>query len=154
MRLFHLTQQNIVNELKGYLRDGYYVNMMIKQYRDRDFVHEVVFYGFDGSSRCFTAVEFENEIFESMTFSYSYIEEIIEKVKGTFRSELRRGMMLELGFQYPVTIFKLNPSFNSANCVFEAYRKVKQELNGAFYDLHFAGEFAEYKSQSYGYRYK
>lgn len=31
VHMFHLTKQNIVDKLKGYLRDGYYVNMMIKQ---------------------------------------------------------------------------------------------------------------------------
>lgn len=154
VHLFHLTKQNIVDKLKGYLRDGYYVNMMVKQYKNEDYIHEVVFYGFDDSTECFMVVGLEERIFQAMSFSYSYIEDMIEEVQEVFFKDEGRGMKLALGFQYPVTIFRLNPNFNPDNCVFEAYRKIERELKGEFYDLHFAGEFAEYKSHPYGYRYK
>lgn len=38
--------------------------------------------------------------------------------------------------------------------MFETYQKVQRELKGESYDLHFADEFAEYKSHPYGYRHK
>lgn len=153
VHMFHLTKNNIVDKLKGYLRDGYYVNMMIKQYPDSDYIHEVVFYGFDNGTECFTAVGIDKRIFQPMTFSYSYMEKMIGEVQEAFLKNQGRGIGLALNFQYPVTIFKLNPSFNPNNCVFEAYRKVERELNGEFYDIQYASEFGEYKSHPYGYRY-
>lgn len=83
----------------------------------------MVFYGFDDSTECFTAVGIEKRIFQPMTFSYLYMEEIIEEVQEVFLKYEVRGMRLALNFQYPVTIFRLNPNFNPDNCVFEAYRK-------------------------------
>lgn len=113
--MFRLTKQNIVDKLKGYLRDGYYVNMMIKQYKNKDYIHEVVFYGFNDSTECFMVVGLEERRFQSMSFSYSYIEEMIEEVQESFYKDEGRGMGLALNFQYPVTIFKLNSSFNPDN---------------------------------------
>lgn len=154
VNLFQLTQENIVEKIKSSLKDGYYVVMTIKQYADSDFMHEVLIYGYDDGTEQFTTVGIEKRIFQTMTFSYSYFESTIEYIKKYFETNEGRSMTLSLSFQYPVTLFKINQKFNPENCVFEAYRKVERELYGESYDLHFAGDFAEYKPHPYGYRYK
>lgn len=121
--MFHLTKQNIVDKIKGYLRDGYYVNMTIKQYPDKDYIHEVVFYGFDDNTECFIAVGLHKRIFQSLIFYYSYMEEMIGEVQEALLKVEEKCMNLSLGFQYPVTIFKLNPSFNPYNCVLKHIKK-------------------------------
>lgn len=153
VNIFQLTKQNIVDKLKGYLRDGYYINIMLKPYPDEDYIHEIVIFGFDDNTKNFIAVGIDNRIFHSKQVSYAYIEEGIDRIQEELCKDVKRIMIMSLSFQYMVTLFKLNPSFGPENCVFEAYQKVEKELNGEMYNIHSASSYAEYTEQPFGYRY-
>lgn len=153
VNMFQLTKQNIVDKLKGYLRDGYYVNIMLKPYPDLDYIHEIILYGFDDTTKKFIAVGIDNRIFHSKQVTYAYMEEGVERIQEELCKDVKKNMIRSLTFQYMVTLFKLNPSFSPENCVFEAYQKVEKELNGERYNLHFGTSFAEYAEQPFGYRY-
>ena len=153
VNIFQFTKQNIVDKLKGYLRDGYYINIMLKPNHDIDYIHEIVLYGFDDEIKIFMAVGIDNRIFHFKHASYEYMEEGIERIQEELGKNMEKTMFMTFNFQYMVTLFKLNPSFCPDNCVFEAYQKVEKELNGEMYNIHSSVNFTEYIEQPYGYRY-
>lgn len=152
VKLFDLGKDNIVTILKEFLESGYYVIMHVKQYKEHNYFHEVLFYGFDNSKEAFMCVGLHNRIFQRMFLEYTYMENTIKEIQQHFLIDDHLGMHLALNFQYPVTVAKLNPNFKPHNCVFEAFLKLKQELNGELHEVCGLPDFADYSSASYVYR--
>ena len=128
--LFELTRDNVVMTLKEQLKNRYYLILFIKPYKDDDYFHEMLFYGYDDNEQNFLTVGLKDRQFQTITFQYSYIENTIEEVKNFFLNKQEYGMKLSLIYQYPFTAFKLNPAYDPVNCPFEAYKKLINELNG------------------------
>lgn len=152
IRVLDFSPENIIEKLKEYLNNGYYIIMHIKPYEGYDYFHEVLFYGFDDEKELFMTVGLQNRIFQTLTFRYAYIQDTINEMQNYYLSNEKRGMELALNYQYPATALKLNPSFKSDNCVFEAYLKLKRELNGELHEVHGLSDFTDYRSASYVYR--
>lgn len=152
IRVLDFSPENIIEKLKEYLNNGYYIIMHIKPYEGYDYFHEVVFYGFDDSKESFMCVGLHNRIFQRMFFEYTYIENTVNEIHQHFLTNKQLGMLLSLNFQYPATALKLNPSFKPNNCVFEAFFKLKRELNGELHQVHGLSDFADYRSATYVYR--
>lgn len=152
IRVLDFSRENIVEKLKEYLTNGYYIIMHIKQYKEYDYFHEVLFYGFDDEKEVFMTVGLQNRLFQKLMFQYSYIEYTVKEIQNHFLCKEHLGMELALNYQYPATALKLNPSFKSDNCVFEAYLKLKRELNGELHEVHGLSDLADYKTASYIYR--
>ena len=152
IRVLNFSPENIIENLKEYLTTGYYIIMHIKPYKQHDYFHEVLFYGFDDGKEVFLTVGLQDRIFQTLEFRYSYIEETLEEIQNYYLSNKNRGMELSLNYQYPATALRLNQSFRPDNCVFEAYLKLKQELNGEWHEIHGKSGFADYKNASYIYR--
>ena len=152
IRVLDFSPENIIKKLKEYLKNGYYIIMHIKPYEEYDYFHEVLFYGFDDEKELFMTLGLQNRIFQTLMFPYSYIEDTIKEIQHYYLSNEKLGMELALNYQYPATALKLNPSYKPDNCVFEAYFKLKRELNGELHEVHGLSDFADYRSASYVYR--
>lgn len=152
IRILEFSFENIIEKLKEYLKNGYYVIMHIKPYKDYDYFHEVLFYGFDDEKENFMIVGLQNRIFQAMMLPYSYLKDTIKEIQNYFSSKEKQGMELALNYQYPATALKLNPSFKPHNCVFEAYFKLKRELNGELHEVHGLSDLANYRPASCIYR--
>lgn len=152
IRLFSLTRDNVVAGLKESLSNGYYIIMTVKPYRYEDYFHEVLFYGYDDNDRQFTAVGLEKRVFQTVVLSYEHMEDTIAEIRTYFVNREREGMESALSYQYPVTALKLNPGFKPDNCVFEAYYKVKREIEGEFQDEHSMRGLDQYAWNLYRYK--
>lgn len=152
IRLLDFSPENIIEKLKEYLKQEYYVVMHIKPHKDYDYFHEVLFYGFDDENESFMVVGLQNRIFQRVTLSYSHLKGTIKDVQDYFLCEEKRGIELALNFQYPATAVQLNPGFKPDNCVFEAYLKLKRELSGEWHEVHGLLGLADYKPASCIYR--
>ena len=136
LRLFSFTRENIVLQLKKQLQDGYYITIPVKHDVNDTRYHEVLLYGFDDNNQHFLFVGRNEHTFVPMTISYTNIEEAIEEIQNHYLEEDRFGMDMSLDNYNPVTAFKLNPGFQPDNCVFEAFYKIKRELEGGRHDLY------------------
>jgi len=133
--LFELEEYNVIDTLKKELSDGNYLNMMIRPIKDKDWIHEVLIYGFNDIDKVFHTIGYENRSFKKIDYSYEHILSTLEKVKAHFRKDNQKGMNLSAWHQYPITAFRINDNYCSDNCVFDAYRKLLDELQGAPLDL-------------------
>ena len=155
IKISDLNTSNIVDNLKHYLSQGYYVNMFIKLFhgivQGKERYHEVVFYGYDDEKQTFSVIRAWGGSFQAVAYDYAYIQETFPGVYNNFISNEILGMDLSLGFQYPVTAFKLNPYFEPSNCVYGAYYKLKKELYGGTYCNYDSFELDKYNDKK-GYR--
>lgn len=151
IRLFELTCQNLIDNLKEYLKSGFYIIMFIKSGPSPDDIHEILIYGFDDIQRHILCVAPKSRIFTKTTYSYSYLQDTLKDVKQYFLNHEQLSMDFSLNYQYPITALKLNPSFKPDNCVFEAYRKIQAELRGEFFDLNKEFHFGKYTKQAHIY---
>lgn len=152
IRLYSFTRDNVVAELKEALSNGYYIIMTVKPWKDENYFHEVLFFGYDDNDQQFVVVGLEHHGFQTKMFSYEHMKDTIEEIQAYFMNREREGIGLALSYQYPVTALKLNPGFVPDNCVFEAYYKVKREIEGEFQDEHSMCGLAQYAWNLYRYK--
>lgn len=145
LRLLQLKQDNLIKLLKYYIKNGNYIVMTIKPYKNKEYYHEVVFYGFNDFKQCLLCVGLKNEKFQKILFEYKYLEETLQDIQKYFFDKIHRGLHLALNFQYPLTIMKLNDSFRPNNCAFEAFAKLKHELFGEKIDISKANSLKSYE---------
>lgn len=130
IRLFGLSEENIIEKIKEEIISGRYVVMVIDISGHHNFFHEVLFYGYNDEESNFFVAGLKNRLFQPMEYSYSYIKDTLMHVKNHFIESIYNGMGTSLYYQYPVTSFKLISDYNPENCVFEAYHKLEDELSG------------------------
>ena len=152
IRILEFSPENIIEKLKEYLKNEYYIIMHIKPHKDYDYFHESLFYGFDDEKESFMIVGLQNRIFRTVMFPYSYLKDTIKQIQNYFLCNEKLGIIFAENYQCPATALKLNSSFKPDNCVFEAYSKLKRELNGEWHEVHGLSGFADYKPASCIYR--
>lgn len=130
VHLFGMTESNIVDKLKAELSNGYYLTVVIRPNKDEDWYHEVIFYGYNDEEKVFYVIGRENYTFQKQTCSYKYMEDILQDLHDNFRKREQKGMEMSLQYQYPICAFKLRDDYSNDNCVFLAYRKLINELEG------------------------
>ena len=130
LQLLELTRENLIKNLKEEFQKGYYINMVIKPIKERESLHEVLFYGYDDEREALLAIIIANRSFHRMEYSYEYLEETLCEIQENFRSRKRRGMELSIQYQNPIYAFRLREDYPVENCVFHAYRKLITEVEG------------------------
>ena len=151
LRVFHMDSSNIIDTLKDNIKNGYYIIMHIKPYIDEDYFHEVLFYGFDDSKQQLISVGVTQRFFQTICIDYSHMEITVEDIKKYYLNNSFRGMELSMNYQYPATAMKLNPSYNPDNCAFEAYLKIRKELDGKICIINHPKEIGDYGCHHYHY---
>ena len=126
----NLNKENFIGYLCKHLLDGYYINILIKDDLCLDYFHEVTIYGFDNTKECFFAVGFENRTFRKHRISFFHMVDSLDDIKNHLKSNQIRSLELSMYYQSPITFFKVKNTYCTDNCVVEAYKKIKLELNG------------------------
>lgn len=130
LQLLALTEENVIKKIKSELQKGYYINMVIKPVRESERLHEVLFYGYDDEKEVLLAVGNANRGFHTTEYSYKYLEETLCEIQENIQSRQLRGMELSIQYQNPIYAFKLREDYPVENCVFHAYRKLINEVEG------------------------
>lgn len=130
IKYFEQTVDGFVDMLKSEIQNGYYINIMLKPFPEKEWTHEIVLYGYNDNEKVFKAVGLEKRIFKKKDYSYTFFENILPLMKEHFQDKQGKGMELSLEFQYPISAFRLREDFCSDGCVFGAFRKIKAELYG------------------------
>ena len=128
--ILKIERKKVIEKLKGLISAGYYINIFVKPFKNFEYYHEVVIYGFDNDTNEFSVVGLRNRAFEKYKMPYELLEVTWNDIKKYFMSNSNRGIELSMNYQYPATLFKLNGNFNAENCVVEAYKKLHKELFG------------------------
>lgn len=144
LKVFNMNRANVVDTLKENIENGYYIIMHIKPYINKDYYHEVLFYGFDDSKGRLISVGVEQRGFRTICIDYSHIETTIEDIKKYYLDNSFRGIELSINYQYPATSVKLNPSYKPDNCAFEAYSKICREMDGKLCIVRYPKEVGNY----------
>lgn len=133
LNFYQMNKTNVIDTIKENILEERYVVMHIKTQNREEHYHEVLFYGFDEKNRMLLAVGIESYRFCGCKYSYDYVSNTIIDVQNNLRNHF--GWILELciNYQYPATSFKINKNYNPKNCPFEAYLKLRNELNGKCY---------------------
>ena len=152
LQLFQFHEDDIIEKIKAEIIAGYYIVMYVREEVGEVYYHEVLFYGFDDVSESLQAIGLTERSFQAVLYSYSYIREMLPDVKKYFMEYPEVVVDLFLRFQYPVTAFRLNRSYSPENCPFEAYCKLKEELDGACHCVQYGTAFGEYKKTELVYR--
>ena len=127
---FEQTEDGFVDTLKGMIRGGSYVNIMVKPYPEKEWFHELVLYGYNDNEKLFKGVGLEKHFFQQRDYTYEFFENTLPIMKEHFKDKQRRGVGLSMQFQYPISAFRLREGYSSEGCVFEAFRKIRAELDG------------------------
>jgi len=109
--------------LKSEIQKGYYVNIMLKPFPEKEWTHEIVLYGYDDHNRVFKAVDLENHMFQKRDYSYKFFEDTLPVMQKDFLEKQGRGVGLSMQFQYPICAFKLREDYCAEGCTFQAYEK-------------------------------
>lgn len=144
LKVFNMNRANVVDTLKENIENGYYIIMHIKPYINKDYYHEVLFYGFDDSKGRLISVGVAQRGFRTICIDYSHIETTIEDIKKYYLDNSFRGIELSINYQYPATSVKLNPSYKPDNCAFEAYSKICREMDGKLCIVRYPKEVGNY----------
>ena len=153
LKVFEMNSSNIVDILRNEIENGYYIIMHIKPCISEEYYHEVLFYGFDNCKEQFFCVGLANRGFETICIDYLHMKNTINDIKKYYLNNSFRGMELSLNFQYPATAMKLNPSYKPDNCPFEAYLKIKKELEGKVCIMDCPKEMGDYNFSQDHYHY-
>lgn len=147
MKIFKVNKEKIIEKLTRYLLKGYYINIYIKNDVENEDYHEIVIYGFDNFKQCFSAVRLKNRRFERFELAYSYLVGTWQDVQEFFYKNYTKGVQLSMVFQHPATLFKLKKTYINNNCTFEAYKKLRKELNGMELKASSSQEYSQFNNQ-------
>ena len=148
LHLFQFSENNIIENLKAEIMAGYYIVMHVMQNTNPSYFHEVLFYGFDDASDNMIGISTGNPI----KYSYSHIRNTLSSVKRRLIDNIQESILLSIHYQYPATAFKVNNNFTPQNCPYEAFSKLKEELEGGFHNIHQANVYGEYNVSDVVYR--
>lgn len=126
---FKTNSNSIINLLKRELTQGYYILMYIKTYSDKEVYHDELIYGFDDDKQIIYCLGPENHSFRTTSYTYNYIEDNLEDVKKFIYNQ-KIGMILALTYNNTFSLTRCKEIYQTGNCVFEAYQKIKNELYG------------------------
>ena len=129
INLFELTESDVVDRLKDELSKGYYLILYFKPLSDVEWYHEVLIFGFDDMKKVFHCIGLEKRIFQEKEYDYTYMKDALKAVKKHIK-ENKKGINLGMQFQYALSAFQPKDDYCTDNCVFEAYRKIRNELYG------------------------
>lgn len=152
LHLFGLTRTTVVDLLKEELRKGFYVLMYIKEEPERDHFHEALFYGYDDDREQMLVVGLKGHSFQRFGIPYTWVRKMLPEVQEHFLNSQVTGVELAGYYQYPLTAFRLREDYHTENCVFDAYRKLRGELNGDSFRRWKVFDYGEYQENDVIYR--
>lgn len=152
LRLFAMTEETILGAIREELLRGWYLIFYVKDFMVQDHYHEVLIYGFDDGREEILVAGLKGYTFQEFAVPYAYLRDTLADLKQYFMDDIQQGANLSFHFQYPLTALRLRKDYEAANCPFEAYVKLENELKGDAFTRQTMFGFDDYRENETIYR--
>ena len=152
LRLFAMTEETILGAIREELLRGWYLIFYMKDFMVQDHYHEVLIYGFDDGREKILVAGLKGYTFQEFAVPYAYLRDTLADLKQYFMDDIQQGANLSFHFQSPLTALRLRKDYEAANCPFEAYVKLENELKGDAFTRQTMFGFDDYRENETIYR--
>lgn len=148
IHLSSIKENNIVELLCDELKNENYIVMHSFSYDEEYDLHEILIFGFDDVEKYFSCVKFSSRQFIRTCIPFFHFEASLNKLKEAF-SFNSFGLEMAVGYQYPITSFKIRKDYDIKNCVFEAYQKIRNEIRCGEINKYMYDDFFKKKDENH-----